>query len=161
MKFTVLLARSTIASVLQPVKVWCGGHWWTSVWVKLWGQLWASASTLPCLEFQPRKTQVLNLDGSCDASQPDVPPEGSVEQQWGVWLLFTVLPLCLLDMHLINWNSISFHKFRPFCNSALKFLVDMSLNDLKKSLKTTGLCYLKWLCIQWYFKLTLKSIKMN
>lgn len=158
MKSTALLAKSTIASVLWTVEVWCGGYWWTSAWVKLWGLLCALVSTLPCLEFQPKKTQVLRLGGRCDASQPDGPPEGSVDQQRGVWLLFSVLVLCLLDLHLISWNSTSFHKFRPFFNSTLKFLVVISLNDLKK---ITRLCYLKWLCIQWQFNSPMKSIKMN
>jgi len=128
MKFTALLAKNTVASVLRTAKVQCGGYRWTSARVKLWGHLCALVSTLLCLEFQQRKARVLRVGGSCDASQADVPPGGSVGRQRGAWLRFTVLVLCLLVVHLISWNIISCHEFRPFC----KFLAGTSLNDLKE-----------------------------
>lgn len=58
-------------------------------------------------------------------------------QQW-VQLHFACPTPCFLGVHLIGRNSISFHKSRPFHNSALKFLVDTSLDNMKSLLKSLG-----------------------
>lgn len=109
----------------------CRGCWWTWGGVELWGQLCALPSSL--LSCYQRKLRSPSWVGIVRFSSQ------MSHQQWRVQVHFAFRTLCLLGVHLINPNSLSVHKSRPFHSSKLKFLVDASVNeDMKSLLKSLG-----------------------
>lgn len=89
--------------------------------------------TLLPLLLQPKKTQVLRLHGICEVFQPDFPP--AMENTASFSFSYTVPSGCASGQPK---QHLAFHKSRPFHNSALKFLVDASMDDMKSHLKSLG-----------------------